>query len=475
MFLRIFQQRRLSAYYSDAFDRIGAICLLTRIIKERGKNMLTYLINVTDDMLALSLVIGMIMAFLDTYCRDSGKITGRIGLAIGIVAAGVRAYFTNTRRIKDGWKVGTYGYGISLGLLLLTVIALAVFGYFLMRKKNDSKMKTAANWVISVCFALFMAACLYCSLPNVLTYPFKFDTGGNGIISSDFFLRLGGYLLGIIVCAVSGIGVYKLYICSAQKDIRSVPFTAMCIGIILYGVFYSGKLLAVLTTRKIIDDVNMFSFAAQSNNMAHFYTYGLFILALIVGIVFFVKSITKKEPYSTKAQHRKQRALWRSGKRYSLTLVFCFIAGILCSTLFVEMNKVVIREAPVEDPVIIKDANGGDAQLQVPIEMVSDGHLHRFGYKTDEGNLVRFIVVLKQENTSNYGVGLDACEICGEAGYYENNAGQIVCKKCNVIMNRTTIGMKGGCNPIIIDYDMDENAITVPVSEMVKNQKIFKG
>lgn len=35
--------------------------------------------------------------------------------------------------------------------------------------------------------------------------------------------------------------------------------------------------------------------------------------------------------------------------------------------------------------------------------------------------------------------------------------------------------MKGGCNPIIIDYDMDENAITVPVSEMVKNQKIFKG
>ena len=41
-------------------------------------------------------------------------------------------------------------------------------------------------------------------------------------------------------------------------------------------------------------------------------------------------------------------------------------------------------------------------------------------------------------------------------------------------MNRTTIGMKGGCNPIISDYDMDENAITVPVSELIKNQKVFK-
>lgn len=358
--------------------------------------MLTYLINVTDDMLALSLLIGMMIAFLDTYCKESGKLTGRAGLLLGVIAAGVRAYFTNTRRIKDGWKVGTYGYGFTLGVLLLIVIALAVFGYFLMKKKNGSKMNTASGWVISVCFALFIAACLYCSLPNVLTYPFKFDTGGNGVISSEFFLRLGGYLIGIIICALSGAGVYKLYMCAAMKGIKAPPFVTMCIGIVLYGVFYSGKLTAVLTTRRIIDNVDMFNFAAQSNNLSHWYTYGLFILALVTAAVFFIKSFTMKEPFSTKAQHRKQRALWRSGKRYSLALIVCFIAGILCSTLFTEMNKVVIREAPVEDPIIIKDTNGEDKELQVPIEMVSDGHLHRFGYKTGEGSQVRFIVVLKQ-------------------------------------------------------------------------------
>lgn len=436
--------------------------------------MLTYLINVTSDMLALSLLIGMMIAFLDTYCKNSGKIIARIGLGIGIIAAGVRAYFTNTRRIKNGWMIGTYGYGFTLGFLVLTAIVLAVFGYFLMRKREKSKMNTASSWVISICFALLTAAALYSSLANVLVYPFQFDTGGNGIISSEFFLRLGGYLLGLVICLLSSIGVYKLYRCAALKEIKAVPFITMCIGFILYGVFSFGRLMAVLTTRKIIDSIDLFSFSAQSNNLAHWYTYGLFILALVTAAVFFIKSFTKKEPFSTKAQHRKQRALWRSGKRYSAALIVCFIAGILCSTLFVEMNKVVIREAPVEDPVIIKESTGEDKELQVPIEMVNDGHLHRFGYKTPEGNQVRFIVVLKQENTSNYGVGLDACEICGEAGYYENNGGQIVCKKCNVIMNRTTIGMKGGCNPIIIDYDMDENAITVPVSEMVKNQNVFK-
>ncbi len=436
--------------------------------------MLTYLINVTDDMLALSLIIGMLLAFVDTCCRSSARLVVRLGLLAGFIAAALRAYFTNTRRIKDGWKVGTYGYGVSLGLLVLTLIALAVFAYFLLRKKDKSKMKTAASWVVSLCFALLMTALLYCSLPNVLVYPFKFDTGGNGVISSEFFLRLGGYLLGIVICALSCLGVYKLYYWSEVKGIRTVPFVTMCLGLILYGVFFFGKLMAVLTTRKIVDDIDLFNFAAKSNNMSHWYTYGLFILALITGTVFFIKSFTKKEPFSTNAQRRKLRAAWRSGRRYALLTAICFIAGILCSTLFVEMNKVVIREAPVEEPVIIKSADGEDRELQVPIEMVSDGHLHRFGYKTPEGNQVRFIIVLKQENTSNYGVGLDACEICGEAGYYENNNGQIVCKKCNVIMNRTTIGMKGGCNPIIIDYDMDENAITVPVSEMIKNQKIFK-
>ena len=185
-------------------------------------------------------------------------------------------------------------------------------------------------------------------------------------------------------------------------------------------------------------------------------------------IFLWIKSCTAKEPYSTNAEHRKQRAVWRTGRRSTIVLAICFLMCVLCSTLFVKLNTVVIKEAPVENPII-----NGDT-LVVPLEMVEDGHLHRFGYTTEEGNLVRFIVVLKQENTNNYGVGLDACDICGEAGYYENKDNQIVCKKCNVVMNKTTIGMKGGCNPIIIDYDIDENGITVPISEMVKNQSKFK-
>ncbi len=435
--------------------------------------MLTYLINVTGDFLAVSVVIGFIIAFIDSRCLKSGRIIGKVSLLLGVIAAGVRAYITNTIRIKGGWKVGTYGYGFALGFFVLSVIAIGVFGYFLF-KKEKGRMKTAANWVISVSLGLLIVAYLYCMLPNVLSYPFMFDTGGNGVLSTNYLFRLGGYLLGVLICILSAVGTYKLCMLSNIKGYRKTVFVMMCIANCLFIVNVFAKFMAVMTARKIVDNIDLFNFAAQSNNIAHWYTYGVFILIMITAVIYWIGSFVKKEPYANKAQRRKLRAVWRSGRRYSVLLLICFIMGILSSTWFVELNKVVIREAPVEDPVIVNNSKGEPETLQVPIELVSDGHLHRFGYKTPEGNLVRFIVVLKQENTNNYGVGLDACEICGEAGYYENNNGQVVCKKCNVIMNRTTIGMKGGCNPIIIDYDIDEDNITVPVSEMIKNQSHFK-
>lgn len=430
--------------------------------------MLTYLINVTSDMLALSVILGVVYAFIDHYCTDKGRVIFRAGVLLGVIAAGVRAYITNTRRLTGGWKVGTYGYGAQLGVLALTVVILAIFARFFFSKEKKSPIHTVSEILISVCTGLLALTYFYCSLPNVLVYPFKFDTGGNGILSTEYLFRLGGYLLGILICMVSMIAAGKICTVLANKGYEKLLCAEFYIVNILFGVNGFAKLMSVLTARKIIDSTALFSFAAWSNNHSHWYTYILFGIVSAAAIFLWIKSFTAKEPYSTNAERRKQRAVWRTGKRSTVVLALCFVMGILCSTLFVKLNTVVIKEAPVEDPIIDGDT------LLVPLEMVEDGHLHRFGYTTEDGSLVRFIVVLKQENTNNYGVGLDACDICGEAGYYENKDNQIVCKKCNVVMNKTTIGMKGGCNPIIIDYDIDENGITVPVSEMVNNQNKFK-
>ena len=436
--------------------------------------MLTYLINVTDDMLVVSLLIGVILAFMDHFSDARGKLITRIGLAAGFVISGIRSYITNTRRLVGGWKVGTYGYAAALVLFVLSAVAFAVFAKKFFKKADEKKEKTAAQTVISVLIALLISSYLYGAMPNIYVYPFKFDTGGNGILSTDYLFRLGGYLSGIIVCLISAVAAYKIASIAAKKGYDKLLSVSFFLLNTMFAVYNFAKLMLVLTPRKIIDSVTLFQFAAASNNNSEWYTYIAFIILVVFSLILWIRSYTAKEPYATNAERRKQRALWRSGKRYSVILVLCFIVAVLCATLFVKLNTVVIREAPVEDPIITKDSAGNDKELRVTLEMVSDGHLHRFGYTTADGNPTRFIVVLKQENTGNYGIGLDACEICGEAGYYENKDGQVVCKKCGVVMNKTTIGMKGGCNPIIIDYDIIDGYIIVPVEEMVKNQSRFK-
>ena len=436
--------------------------------------MLTYLINVTDDMLAVSVIIGVIFAFIDFYCSSTGRVIIRIGLAFGIVVAGLRALITNTQRLVGGWKVGTYGYGVSLALFVLLILAFLVFGRSFFKKTGDEKKQKTAEIVICVLTALLFSAYLFCSLQNVFVYPFKFDTGGEGFLSSKYLLRLGGWLLGIVVCLAAAISSYKVAEVTAKKGYQKLVAAAYFALNIIYAVNNFACLMLVLTPRKIVNSTVLFNFAASSNNHSEWYTYASFIVVMIMAVLIWIRSYTSKEPYSTPAEHRKQRALWRTGKRYSILLLLCFICGILCATWFVKLNTVEIREAPVEEPQIIKDGTGTDSELRIPLEMVSDGHLHRFGYTTDDGYPTRLIVILKQENTTNFGIGLDACEICGEAGYYENNEGKVVCKKCGVVMNTSTIGLKGGCNPIIIDYDITDTYITIPVEEMVKNQSRFK-
>jgi hypothetical protein len=99
----------------------------------------------------------------------------------------------------------------------------------------------------------------------------------------------------------------------------------------------------------------------------------------------------------------------------------------------------------------------------VNLDQVDDGHLHRFAYTTAEGVEVRFIVIKK--NGVAYGVGLDACEICGATGYYERD-GKIICRLCDVVMNVATIGFKGGCNPIPLDYVMADGSIQIDVADL---------
>lgn len=156
----------------------------------------------------------------------------------------------------------------------------------------------------------------------------------------------------------------------------------------------------------------------------------------------------------------------RITRRHFLELA---LGGTVVFVAALTVGRRVAESVPELSPIEPSTVEGN--VVSVSRELVSDGHLHRFAYVTKDGTQVRFIVI--QKNAVAYGCGLDACEICGESGYYEDG-GKVICRRCGVMMNIQTIGFPGGCNPIPIKYEVGPKELRFFADELSGHAKIFK-
>jgi uncharacterized membrane protein len=109
------------------------------------------------------------------------------------------------------------------------------------------------------------------------------------------------------------------------------------------------------------------------------------------------------------------------------------------------------------------------AAVHIPVASVSDGNLHRFVID-DQGVNVRFIVIEKADKT--LAVALDACQICGTAGYYQKGP-EVICKNCGSDIIIDTIGIPGGCNPVPLKSHIDNGTLLIEQSDLDAGVRLF--
>ena len=119
----------------------------------------------------------------------------------------------------------------------------------------------------------------------------------------------------------------------------------------------------------------------------------------------------------------------------------------------------------VSEPVTLD--NGA---VRIPVTSVSDGILHRFELQ-DEGVNVRFIVIEKADRT--LATAFDACDICGTQGYYQKGP-EVICRNCGSEIVISTIGTKGGCNPIPLRSHVDGATLVIDGDALESGTKIFR-
>ena len=430
--------------------------------------MFTYLIYVIQDLIATGILVGLALSYARVVKGSFGirVVTG--GIVVALAASVVMAVLKQTTNMVD---TGLW----NMRIFVAAIVAMVVFLVLLIRPLAKSKVGPT---VFVFALSVFVALRLFYKVPDVYLYPALMNQSVDTLISSDFVLRLTGYALGLAIVVLSAVALFK-YLKSLTR--RQVGLACVPVVVIIGIVQLMTCLQTMLARRIIPQNHELFEVLKFFQNNANLFTFIIMALALVLTVIVIARSLRDIDPYDNPAQHRKNKAKWRNRRRWAICFILCLAVSIVTLTVVKDMESRGPELSPSEECDI------HDGKVYIPFEQVNDGHLHRFtveteagyetktnspNYATQGGVGVRFIVIQKPGGVS-YGVGMDACDICGETGYYERD-GQVVCRKCDVVMNISTIGFKGGCNPLVFDYEVVDGNIVIDLETLYEFEKVFK-
>jgi len=410
-----------------------------------------------------ALVIGIILTYLKRMGKESLNRSVYAGLALGVIGSagaaiafrtlGIEAdneYFEGTIMLVAGlmvltmviwmWRTGT-GLKQELETKLASLsqgeagkaqgFGLLVFTFVMVFREGVETVLFLAASSLSSGAASFIGGLL--GLGFAVVFGWFFVKGTAKINLQRFFTVTGAVLLVLVVRLLLG-SVHEF----AERQL--IPITPWAMKVIGY----------------IVRD-----------KASEIITMGLITLPLIM-VLLDIKGGTKILEQADPVERRKLLAKRKKEQHWKWAVVTgaLLVNLAFASSIYAESIKPVIDP----QPEVLTAVNG---EVKVPLTVFNDNLLHKFALQTDRGQ-VRFLAV--RTGDGKLGVGLDACEICGQAGYSQNTEGErnLICKNCNAPIALNTIGIPGGCNPMELQAKTDSTDLVLQVSDLAPKAAIFK-
>ena len=149
-------------------------------------------------------------------------------------------------------------------------------------------------------------------------------------------------------------------------------------------------------------------------------------------------------------ERRKQRR-WAFASAFTCTAVILILAAEFAYTR-------------VSATTEARSIQAEGSEVRIPLSEVSDSNLHIYSVDAN-GTSLRFLVIRKPNGS--WGTALDACLICGMAGYRQEGS-NVVCRNCASAIYIPTIGQAGGCNPIGVPSRAENGALMIDVSTLAE-------
>ena len=189
----------------------------------------------------------------------------------------------------------------------------------------------------------------------------------------------------------------------------------------------------------------------------------VFFFVLILGaaaLVVLREWFSAKQPVADAAANPADRRMreyeFRRQRRWSFAAAILCVAVVLCFAGDYVYGRVSAAPSPAKTLV------AQDNEVRIPLSELTDSSLHF--YKADVNDtVIRFLVIHKQNG--DYAVALDACQICGTAGYRQEGQ-TVICRNCGASIYIPSIGQSGGCNPISVKSRVAGGEVIVDLSAL---------
>lgn len=346
--------------------------------------------------------------------------------------------------------------------MIPVAVSFIVFLFFLLKKSSAERKNKISEIVFSAAFFVYIASSMFYYIPLTAAVQKAFVYYGESAVSSLVLFRVLGFTLALCVLILTFLAVYKSLAKLSAWELRICASGAAAV----LGVTQLTVIIQRLYSLRIIPrNSALFSFIAFVVNNNRYFVLGEIAFVAVAAIILWKNNIKITKPYSNKAELRKLKAVNKNARNWAQFLLILLAVNALSLTA---LRFYAGREVPLSAPENYTIADGAAV---IPLTDLEDSHLHRYEYKSTDGIKMRFIALKKSEGS--YGVCLDACDICGPSGYFERK-GQVVCKLCDVVMNRGTIGFPGGCNPVPLVYMIHDGKIKIYLSDLERESYRFK-
>lgn len=181
---------------------------------------------------------------------------------------------------------------------------------------------------------------------------------------------------------------------------------------------------------------------------------GLILFPMLTTVVSLLRRPVARLDSGSAAEQRKAVAATQSERRWTFGAVGFTVAvvGLL--------SYAALTAAPLYEPAP-QSVTAKDGRVELDLSATKDNTLYKYAFGA-KGKEVRFVVY---DRGSQFGVGLDACDVCGAKGYaQEGNV--LICLNCNAPIPVASIGQPGGCNPIALKATTEGSRLIIAEADL---------